>query len=114
MIDLAPKGFKYNASHDVIQIFDPLSIWHGTQIGRTNRKLIVHADDARPHTANVTVDFMEPNAMKRALHPPYSPDLTSSDFSLCGHVKQPLRGSEFADREVLLHAIEDLWRALKK
>jgi hypothetical protein len=30
--------------------------------------------------------------MKRALHPPYSPDLASSDFSLFGYVKGKLMG----------------------
>jgi hypothetical protein len=51
-------------------------------MGRTNRKLIVDADDAHPDTPKVTLDFMEHNATKRAPHPPYSPDLDPSDFYL--------------------------------
>jgi hypothetical protein len=68
----------------------------------------VHPDDARPYTAKVTLDFMERNAMKRALHQPHSPDLAPSDFSLFGHDKQLLREYEFAEREALLHAIDDI------
>jgi hypothetical protein len=45
-----------------------------SQIRRANQKLIMHADDVRPHTAKITLYFMERTAMKRALHPPYSPD----------------------------------------
>jgi hypothetical protein len=97
LIKLLPKGFKFDASYYVTQILNPLSVWRGTQIGRTNRKLIVHAGNARPHTVKVTLDFMERNAMKRASHPPYSPDLAPPDFYVFGPVKQLLRGYEFAD-----------------
>jgi hypothetical protein len=69
LIKLRPKVFKHNANYYITQIFNPLSVWHGTHIRRTNRKLIARADKARPHTAQVTLDFMEPNAMKRAPHP---------------------------------------------
>jgi hypothetical protein len=47
------------------QILDPLSKWRRTQVGLTNRKLIVYADDARPHTAKMTSQFMEQNSMQR-------------------------------------------------
>jgi hypothetical protein len=57
---------------------------------------------------------MERNAMKRARHPPYSPDLGSSDFYLFGHVKKLLRAHEFANREALLHAIDDILRGIEK
>jgi hypothetical protein len=52
--------------------------------------------------------------MKRAPHSPYSLDLSPSDFTLFGHVAELLRRHEFADREALLHAIEDFLRAIEK
>jgi hypothetical protein len=51
--------------------------------------------------------------MIEAPHPSYSPDLVSSDFCLFGHVKQLLRGYEFADREALLYVIEHILRGIK-
>jgi hypothetical protein len=60
----------------------------------------------------VVLDFMERDAMQRSPHPPYSSDLAQSDFSLFDHVEQLLRGSEFADREALLHAIGDIFGAM--
>jgi transposase len=113
LIKLLPKGFKFDASYDVTQILDPLSVWSGTHIGRTSRKLIVHAENARFHTVNATLDFLERNAMKRVPHLPYSPDLAPSDFYLFGHVKQLLRRYEFADREALLHVIENILKGIK-
>jgi hypothetical protein len=56
---------------------------------------------------------MERNPMKRAQHPPNSPDAAPSDFSLSGHVKQLLRGCEVADREAVLCAIDEILGALK-
>jgi hypothetical protein len=50
-------------------------------------KLIVHADNARPHTAKMTSQFMEQNSMQRAPHSAYSLDLAPSDFYLFGYVK---------------------------
>jgi hypothetical protein len=114
LIKLLPKRFKFNASYDIIQILDPVSVWRGTQIGRTNRKFIVHAANARPHTAKVTWDFMERNAMKRPPHPPDSLNLALSDFYLLTHVEQLLSGYKFADREALLHAIKGILKGIEK
>jgi hypothetical protein len=57
---------------------------------------------------------MECNAMKRALHPAYSPDLAPSIFYLFDHVKQLLKRYKFADREAFLHEIEDILRGIAK
>jgi hypothetical protein len=40
--------------------------------------------------------------------------LTPSDFCLFEHVKQLLRGYEFADREALFYLIEDILRRIEK
>jgi Holliday junction resolvasome RuvABC endonuclease subunit len=37
-----------------------------------------------------------------------------SDFYLFGHVKQLLRGYGFADREALVHAIQNILRGIEK
>jgi hypothetical protein len=57
---------------------------------------------------------MEQNAMKRAPHPPYSPNLAPSDFYLFGHVKHCLSGSAFADADSFLQAVSDILAVLKK
>jgi transposase len=53
-------------------------------------KLWLHADNARPHTAKVSTNHITRDEMKRAPHPPYSPDLAPSDFFLFGYVKRKL------------------------
>jgi hypothetical protein len=63
------------------------------QTGATRpNKLCVHFDNARPHTTKMSRDYIGLNRMKQAPHPPYSPDLSPSDFFLLGYVKGKLMG----------------------
>jgi histone-lysine N-methyltransferase SETMAR len=118
LINVLPKWFKFklNASCYVTQILGPLSDWHRTQVGRTNRKLWVHADNARFHTATVTLQFMQQNAMRRVPipRPPYSPDLAPSDFYLFDYIKQLLLGCKFTDRDSLLQGVKDILGSIEK
>jgi hypothetical protein len=85
-----PKGRKFNAQHYTNDILITISDWR-RQIGGTRpNKLWVHSDNARPHTAKMSKDYIDLNRMKLAPHSPYSPDLAPSDFSLFGYVKGKL------------------------
>jgi hypothetical protein len=42
--------------------------------------MIVRADNADLNVAECIKEYMDHNSLKRAPHPPYSPDLASSDF----------------------------------
>jgi hypothetical protein len=46
-------------------------------------------------------------------HPPYSPDLASSDFWLFGHVKTSLVGEIFDAPEQLLEAITEILKEIQ-
>jgi hypothetical protein len=48
--------------------------------------------------------------MKR---PPYSPDLTPSDFYLLGPMKEHLRGPNFADDNEVMEAVQ-IWLRIRK
>jgi hypothetical protein len=52
--------------------------WCTVQARRSNCKLIIHADNSQTRVATMTQQFLEQNAMKRAPHPAYSPDLAPS------------------------------------
>jgi transposase len=76
--------------------------------------LIVHSDNARPHTAKRVDDFFDNNGMQRALHPPYSPDLAHCDFFLFGYIKEKLRGQSFDTSDELLTAITGICESIQK
>jgi hypothetical protein len=52
--------------------------------------------------------------MKSAPHPPYSPDLASSDFYLFGYVKRCLAGLSFNDADQLLAAVQGVLEGTEK
>jgi hypothetical protein len=79
----------------------------GQRAGST-RKLIVHADNLRPHTARLSIDFMNANRMTRASHPPHLPDLASSGFLIFGDVKGQLSGCSFDRANDLFTAVREI------
>jgi histone-lysine N-methyltransferase SETMAR len=78
LITVLPKGIKFNTNHYLTDILVPLLEWRKTQVGGSNRKLIVLADNPRPSMVRVTLEFLKQNGMKSVPHPPYSPDLAPS------------------------------------
>jgi hypothetical protein len=85
-IRVLPKRCKFNSSYYQSEILEPLSEWRSGQAGAACRILIVHADNARPHTtaAAASQQSMEENGTVRSPDPPslYSSDLVPSDFYL--------------------------------
>ncbi|UYV78080.1 hypothetical protein LAZ67_16000042 [Cordylochernes scorpioides] len=44
------------------------------------REVLLHHDNARPHTSAQTLDFLANSGVQLVTHPPYSPDLAPCDF----------------------------------
>jgi transposase len=63
------------------------------------RQLVIHADNARPHTAQKCRTFYAENGPQLATHPPDSSDLAPPDFFLFEHVKNRLHGIVFQSQE---------------
>jgi histone-lysine N-methyltransferase SETMAR len=102
LVDVFPKGQKFKANYYIDRILRPFlksrSTWRGPG-------LIIHADNARSHTAQKTLGFCWENRLEMTPHLPYSPDLTPYDFFLFEYVKHVLEGAEFPSEETLLAAI---------
>jgi hypothetical protein len=91
------KSRKFNAGYYIVEILGPLSQWRSREAAGNERKLLVYADNARPHTAKLSTQYLNKNRMKSAPHPPYSPDLALSGFYLFEYVKRCLAGLSFED-----------------
>jgi hypothetical protein len=59
------KWCKFKAVHDITERLSPLTEWHRNQIGASDRKVIGHVDDARPHTAPISLTFLYANEMTK-------------------------------------------------
>lgn len=60
------------------------------------------------HTSRFTTLFMESNKLKRAPHPPYSPDIAPSDFFLFGYVKGKMEGCHFESRDEVIEKVTSI------
>jgi histone-lysine N-methyltransferase SETMAR len=67
--------------------------------GHLTGRVLLHHDNARPHTAQATQERIQELQWELLEHPHYSPDLAHSDYHLFGLPKSHLGGKCFADDE---------------
>ncbi|UYV69272.1 hypothetical protein LAZ67_6003068 [Cordylochernes scorpioides] len=78
--------------------------------GMLTKGVRFHHDNARPHTAHKTTAFFEEFGWELVSHPPYSPNLASSDFHFLPELKKNLGGTQFQDDDELEEAVLGLLR----
>jgi transposase len=105
LVEALPKVTRLNAEYYRDNSFTEL-IRLRPQAGERN--LVIHADNASLHIAQKCRPVCPENGLWLARHPPYSPDLTPSDFFLFGYVKDRLEGIVFASREEFLARIREV------
>jgi len=71
----------------------------------TRGSLLLH-DNAPAHMSRFAQAIIKDIGFEQLSRPPYSPDLTPSDFYLFRHLKQHLRGTRFFDDDELWQPIE--------
>jgi hypothetical protein len=64
-----PRGLKFNAGYYTTEMLERIKNWLKGQGAGSTRKMIVHADNTKPHTAKLSMDFMDANRMTQAPHP---------------------------------------------
>jgi histone-lysine N-methyltransferase SETMAR len=74
----------------------------------------IHWDNASPHRARDTREFLTKSRLQLIPQPPYSPDLSPSDFFLFGFVKNQLRGKKCKNEESLLTEIGKIMDGISK
>jgi hypothetical protein len=93
VLDLMTEQYNYNTQYFLNHVLEPLilAVWPD---GRKphSRQLSLHLDNCPIHRSKASENFCAENSIIRAPHPPYSPDLTPSDFWLFGHMKTALVG----------------------
>jgi histone-lysine N-methyltransferase SETMAR len=116
---MLPPRASFNATWFIEQNLVPLlDAFFRNGPDPTQRKFVVHIDieNASAPNARVTQNFFEHNPLKRLPHPPYSPDISPSDFSfyLFRKVKNALIGREISDEidllEVVTEILSGIWR----
>jgi hypothetical protein len=111
LLDALPKGTTFNAGYYRVNIFTELLPLRPQVDGK---RLVIHADNARPHTSRKYRAFSQENRPHIIVHPSYSFDLSPSDFFLFGHIKYCLQGIAFPSCEALLAAIHEIVEAIPR
>ena len=69
-----------------------------------SKKVLLHHDNAHPHTATATVETVQQLGFKLH-HPPHGPDLAPSDYHIFDPLKEALRGRRFTSDEEVKEAV---------
>jgi hypothetical protein len=64
LIKVLEKECKFNAGYYIAEILEALSQWRSMEAAGNERKLLVHADNARPPTAKLPTQYFNENRMK--------------------------------------------------
>ena len=79
-----------------------------------NRKgpILLH-DNAKPHVGKITQKKLSSLGIEVLPHPPYSPDLSPTDYHMFRHLDLFLRNKIFDDRRDIENAVQDFFNSLK-
>jgi len=75
--------------------------------GRLTQGVLLLHDNARPHTAHLTINTIRQLNWEVLEHTAYSPDLAPSDFHMFGTLKNALKGRRFAADDEVKVAVYD-------
>ena len=113
-----PKGFlisnflpphqKFNSEYFINQILQPMYEKLSSKAEFFGKIITLHFDNSKVHTSGKVQEYMNSHNMKRAVQPPYSPDIAPSDFFLFGYLKEILKGSKFETPEELKNGIDEI------
>jgi histone-lysine N-methyltransferase SETMAR len=105
LVEVLPKGRGFNAEYYRDNILTKL-IRFRPEAGESY--LIIHADNARPHTTHKCRAFCAENGLRPVIHPPDSPDLAPSDLFTFGYAEHRLQGIMFPSGDQLLTGIPEV------
>ncbi|GFN81602.1 glyoxylate reductase/hydroxypyruvate reductase [Plakobranchus ocellatus] len=80
---------------------------HRKRPGRLRRGVVLQHDNATPHSANLTRQWLQRYGWEILPHPAHSPDLAPSDFHLFGPLKRHLGGMAFETEDDLISELRN-------
>ena len=115
IINLMKNNENFNSEYFIHNVIKPLEnklYPQGKKPQETS--YIIHIDNARPHNSHKATESIVKCGFKRAPHPPYSPDLSPSDFYLFGYIKNQLEGEAFDEPDHLYLKIQEILCSIPK
>jgi histone-lysine N-methyltransferase SETMAR len=110
VLNFFPKGTKFNQYYFIDTVLP--NLYNETRRIARRKGLpdfSVHMDNSMCHNGAYITEKLEERHVARALHPPYSLDLSPCDFWLFGILKQKMKERVFQSEEQILTAITESW-----
>ncbi|GBN57065.1 hypothetical protein AVEN_23906-1 [Araneus ventricosus] len=79
LVEFLPRGETINAVRYCETLRKLRSAIQNKRQGMLSQGIVFLHDNARPHSAGVTQNFIQQFGLEQFDHPPYSPDLAPSD-----------------------------------
>ena len=105
-----PANKCWNSEYFINNILIPLSQHQKIlDLKNNDQRCLIHFDNARCHTSQKVMKYLNDSPFSIVPHPPYSPDLSPCDFGLFGTMKNSFKGQRFETEEQLLQTIDDFF-----
>jgi histone-lysine N-methyltransferase SETMAR len=104
LVHQIPSGTSINATYYRDACLKSLvKKLHKKRPSSTENHVKLHHDNASPHINNIVFSYFQEEKIKLMAHPPYSPNLASSDFWLFNYLKSKL--SSYPDAATLAKSL---------
>ncbi|GFO19770.1 histone-lysine N-methyltransferase SETMAR [Plakobranchus ocellatus] len=102
LLDILPQGQCINAARYCSTLDRLKEAIRRKRPGLLRRGVVLQHDNATPHSANLTQQWLQCYGWEILPHPAHSPDLAPSDFHLFGPLKRHLGGMAFETEDDLI------------
>ena len=113
-IDYLEKGRTINSKYYIALLVSLKEEIAKTQPQMKKKKVLFHQDNAACHKSIATMAKLHELHFELLLHPPYSPDLASSNYWLFANLKRMLQGKRFGSNEEVILETEAYFEAKDK
>ncbi|GFO25927.1 transposase [Plakobranchus ocellatus] len=105
LLDILPQGQCINAARYCSTLDRLKEAIRRKRPGLLRRGGVLQHDNATPHSANLTQQWLQRYGWEILPHPAHSPDLAPSDFHLFGPLKRHLGGMAFEREDDLISVL---------
>ncbi|GFO05042.1 histone-lysine N-methyltransferase SETMAR [Plakobranchus ocellatus] len=110
--DILPQGQCINAARYCSTLDRLKEAIRRKRPGLLRRGAVLQHDNATPHSANLTQQWLQRYSWEILPHPAHSPDLAPSDFHLFGPLKRHLGGMAFETEDDLISELRNWFNNL--
>ncbi|GFN75702.1 histone-lysine N-methyltransferase SETMAR [Plakobranchus ocellatus] len=107
LLDILPQGQCINAARYCSTLDRLKEAIRPKRPGLLRRGVVLQHDNATPHSANLTQQWLQRYGWEILPHPAHSPDLAPSDFHLFGPLKRHLGGMAFETEDDLISELRN-------